>query len=324
MKKQLLKLLVCATTISATAPSHAFMSEKARGLGLASAAIGLAVMNEELSESETFGKIANFFNMDGQDLASSLVFSSALWAASYIPEGNSRIALRLGAVLPMLVAACVPKKALQKIAQLPGIKHFFGFMKDAKGLPLIGDYAQCNQLDCEGLCHTCKARKLFLTVPLAAIPFIPTLYRSVGAKITQWENERIAQSEHEQNERRNRQQAEEAAQVAQRHTAQNNYYSVLRINRDAEPNAIERAQRDLARLVHPNNFQYRMRNPASRAQLEELNIHTEAEATARMAQINEAITVLRDPVRKAAYDRALNQVIANPQNQNRPHDNRAH
>lgn len=190
-KKQFLKIMLCAIALGALHPVYA-ISDKALGLGFASAGIGFAVMNEELAESETFEKLAKFINVDKDDLAPCLVFSTALWAASYIPQGAGRTVLRAGALLPILAAACLPKKALNKLALLPGIRHYFSLMKDAKGLPLIGDYAQCNQLNCKGLCHKCKARKLFLTVPLAAIPFVPTVFRSFKDTIARWERERIA------------------------------------------------------------------------------------------------------------------------------------
>lgn len=190
-KNIFLKAALCIFTFSAMQPAQAFISEKAQGLSFAMTALMFAVLNEEIAESETFGKVAQFCNMDAQDLTSSLTFSSALWAASYIPEGSGRTVLRLCSIVPLLASACLPKKAITKLGQLPGIRHFFSLMQDAKGLPLIGDMVQCNQLDCQGLCHTCKARKMYLAVPFAAIPFIPTLYRSVNATIARWEQERI-------------------------------------------------------------------------------------------------------------------------------------
>jgi len=190
-KKTFLKILLPLCALMSLQPAHANYN-KALGLGFASASIGLAVMNEELAESETFKKISKIVNVNENDLAPYLVLGSALLAASFIPEGNGRLVLRLGALLPILAAACLPKKAINKLAQLPGIKQYFALMKEAKGLPLIGDYAQCDRLECAGLCHKCKARKLFLTVPFAAIPFIPTVYRSFAATIARWERERIA------------------------------------------------------------------------------------------------------------------------------------
>lgn len=191
LRKKISYLLFIFSAITLLQPLHA-ISDKVKGLSFASAAIGLAVANEELAESETFEKIARCFNIDPEDLAPCLVFSSALWGASYIPEGAGRIVLRAGAILPIVTAACLPKKALRALIKLPGIRHYFSLMKQAKGLPIIGDQAQCNQLVCAGLCHKCKARKLFLTVPFALIPFVPTIIGSFKATIARWERERIA------------------------------------------------------------------------------------------------------------------------------------
>lgn len=190
-KTQFSKILLCIIALGTLQPAYA--NDKAFGLGFAATTISLAVMNEELAESEWFEKFSKAVNINQDDFAPCLVFGSALWAASYIPvEGNARTILRVGAVLPALAAACLPKKAVNLFAKLPGIKQYFALMRSAKGLPLIGDLAQCQQLGCEGFCHKCKARKLYLTVPLAGIPFIPSLIGSFKATIERWERERIA------------------------------------------------------------------------------------------------------------------------------------
>ena len=62
------------------------------------------------------------------------------------------------------------------------------------------------------------------------------------------------------------------------------YYSVLGLDRGADAEAIKKAYRKLARQHHPD---------LSRA----------SDASARMQDINEAYDVLRDPERRAAYDR---------------------
>lgn len=194
IKKHVSKLLLILTAFAAM-PTDAQISDKALGLGFTAATIGLAIMNEELTESEWFEKLSDKINIDKDDLAPCLVFGSALWAASYLPDDTTaRTVLRIGAVLPALAAVCLPKKAINKLAQLPGIKQYFAFMKSAKGLPFIGDMAQCSELGCEGLCHKCKARKFYLTVPLAGIPFVPTIWGSLKATVARWERERITQN----------------------------------------------------------------------------------------------------------------------------------
>jgi curved DNA-binding protein CbpA len=62
-------------------------------------------------------------------------------------------------------------------------------------------------------------------------------------------------------------------------------YAILGVASDATPDAVAAAYRSLARMHHPD---------VSRA----------AGAEQRMAEINAAWTLLRDPVRRAAWDRA--------------------
>ncbi len=64
------------------------------------------------------------------------------------------------------------------------------------------------------------------------------------------------------------------------------FYQVLGVARDAKPDEIKQAFRRLARKHHPD-------------------VSREADATARMAEVNEAYAVLSDPERRAAYDDAL-------------------
>jgi len=61
------------------------------------------------------------------------------------------------------------------------------------------------------------------------------------------------------------------------------YYKTLGVARDATPDDIKRAYRKLARKYHPD-------------------ISKEADASQRMAEINEANAVLSDPEKRAAYD----------------------
>ncbi|MBS0293808.1 MAG: DnaJ domain-containing protein [Proteobacteria bacterium] len=61
------------------------------------------------------------------------------------------------------------------------------------------------------------------------------------------------------------------------------YYNILGVARDASAADIKRAYRRLARKYHPD-------------------VSKEADAAARMAEVNEANTVLSDPEKRAAYD----------------------
>ncbi len=67
------------------------------------------------------------------------------------------------------------------------------------------------------------------------------------------------------------------------------YYELLKVGRDADLKEIKSAYRRLAGLYHPD----RSRDPASRE---------------KMAMINEAYSVLRDPVKRLHYDRELSRM----------------
>ena len=63
------------------------------------------------------------------------------------------------------------------------------------------------------------------------------------------------------------------------------YYRILRVDPQAEPEVINAAYRKLAAMYHPD-------------------IDPSPDAQARMVEINQAYGVLRDPDSRAAYDRA--------------------
>ena len=63
-----------------------------------------------------------------------------------------------------------------------------------------------------------------------------------------------------------------------------NYYEILQVSPNAEPSVITAAYRRLAQTYHPDTTK-------------------DTVASARMTNINEAYTVLSDPIRRAAYDR---------------------
>ncbi len=68
-------------------------------------------------------------------------------------------------------------------------------------------------------------------------------------------------------------------------TEARDYYRILQVDPDAEPEVIHAAYRRLAAKYHPD-------------------VNPEPEAAERMAEINAAYGVLRDPEQRAAYDRA--------------------
>ena len=67
------------------------------------------------------------------------------------------------------------------------------------------------------------------------------------------------------------------------------HYRTLQVTREAEPEVIERAYKALSLKYHPDTA-----DPSQRTA-----------ATRRMQRINEAYAVLRDPKRRAEYDRTL-------------------
>jgi molecular chaperone DnaJ len=67
------------------------------------------------------------------------------------------------------------------------------------------------------------------------------------------------------------------------------YYEVLQVSRNAEPEVIEKAYKALAMKYHPDRA--------------EAGAHVAA--TARLQRVNEAYSVLGDPAKRAVYDATL-------------------
>lgn len=67
-------------------------------------------------------------------------------------------------------------------------------------------------------------------------------------------------------------------------------YEILQVHRSAEPEVIEAAYRRLARKYHPD-------------------VNSSPEAAFRMKELSAAYEVLRDPARRAKYDRQCAQVV---------------
>lgn len=70
------------------------------------------------------------------------------------------------------------------------------------------------------------------------------------------------------------------------------HYRTLQVDRDAEPEVVERAYKALSLKYHPDVV------PADRAEA----------ATRRMQRINAAYAVLRDPAERRRYDKTLGPV----------------
>ena len=70
------------------------------------------------------------------------------------------------------------------------------------------------------------------------------------------------------------------------------HYKTLQVDRDAEPEVIEKAYRALCMKYHPDRS-------ASRTPL------SVDDATAKMQRINDAYSVLKDAKKRAAYDKRL-------------------
>lgn len=82
-------------------------------------------------------------------------------------------------------------------------------------------------------------------------------------------------------------------------TEARDYYRVLQVDPDAEPEVIHAAYRRLASKYHPD-------------------VNQSAEASDRMSEINAAYAVLKDPDQRAQYDRARGIAYARATHVGRP------
>ena len=76
-------------------------------------------------------------------------------------------------------------------------------------------------------------------------------------------------------------------------TEEPDYYAILQVHPNAEPEVIDAAYRRLAAKYHPD-------------------VNPSADATARMQRINEAHRVLSDPSLRAAYDARRARAVSRP------------
>ena len=76
------------------------------------------------------------------------------------------------------------------------------------------------------------------------------------------------------------------------------FYQVLQIDPEAEPDVVEVVYRRLARKYHPD-------------------VSAETDAAQRMMELNAAYEVLRDPLRRARYDREIARRQVNPEPEGR-------
>ncbi|MGB9593048.1 MAG: J domain-containing protein [Anaerolineae bacterium] len=77
------------------------------------------------------------------------------------------------------------------------------------------------------------------------------------------------------------------------------YYAILQVHPNAEPEVIEAAYRRLAAKYHPD-------------------VNPSPDATARMQAINDAHRVLSDPSRRAAYDARRARAVSRPASPDAP------
>lgn len=79
------------------------------------------------------------------------------------------------------------------------------------------------------------------------------------------------------------------AQTLLKRSKEKDYYKVLEVDRDADPQTIKRSYRRLSKIYHPDRA-------SSKG-------YTKEAAEKKMAELNEAYEVLSDPELKARFDR---------------------
>lgn len=159
-KKPFAKFLLCITALSTLLPAFAAPTP--------------TVAKKTTSR---FERIAKKLNLSSDDLATILFASPIFFGISYFATNRTiKNALRFVAIIPPIMAAALPKKSVDAIAKIPGVKFF-----------TLNVY--CPNKGCEGFCTECKGRRLYIVASLAGAPFLIRLLYSETKRIHQ---ERIA------------------------------------------------------------------------------------------------------------------------------------
>jgi len=140
-------------------------------------------------KASRFERIAKKLNLSSKDLTTILIVSPGLFALSYYTTSPAlKMFLRIAAIIPPIVAIALPKKAVDAIAKVPGLRQYFHFWKSREN-----EY--CENKNCDGFCTECKAMRIYWMMPLIGIPFLILFIKELaqdGRRRREEQEERIA------------------------------------------------------------------------------------------------------------------------------------
>lgn len=154
-KKHISQIFLCITALSALQSTFAAPTVSAA------------------PKQSRFQRFAKKLNLSSQDLTTFLFVSPVLFSASFLTKNPTlKTFLRIAAIVPTIVAAALPKKAVDAIAKIPGV--------DKGSQPRY-----CDNKECKWLCCKCKGRVLYFVISSAGAPFLIRLLSSETKRIVQ-------------------------------------------------------------------------------------------------------------------------------------------
>lgn len=108
-------------------------------------------------------------HLDADDVRISAGISCALWAIStYIPHQQTKEFLQIISIALPTCAVLLSERIIKKINTIPIIKHSVALCEFCSHLPLLDNFFECTNKECNSICTQCKLRRSYQLMPLIA------------------------------------------------------------------------------------------------------------------------------------------------------------